>query len=106
MRSRSIPPNTIAPIRPLPTGSASVHSFAGWRYQRVRGASAWSVDAQAARRKNASFMTSGQGGACPDRLTLYRYRGQIAACDHAVDHAVLHGLIRLHNVVAIHVLGD
>src|SRR4051812_8162526 len=32
-------------------------------------------------------------------LTLNGHRRQIPAGDHAVDHAVTHGLIRLHNVV-------
>src|SRR5918993_5485027 len=35
-RSRSMPPNTIAPSLPLPTGSASTHCCAGRRYQSVR----------------------------------------------------------------------
>jgi hypothetical protein len=38
--SRSGPPNTIAPSRPLPIGSASTHAAAGFSYQRRRGASA------------------------------------------------------------------
>ena len=36
-RSRSTPPNTIAPIRPFPTGSASVHATAGAAYHRSGG---------------------------------------------------------------------
>src|SRR5881394_1942375 len=35
MRSESTPPNTIAPSRPLPMGSASFHIFAGWRYHKT-----------------------------------------------------------------------
>ena len=38
-RSCSMPPNTMAPSRPLPTGRASTHCAAGWRYQRVSGLS-------------------------------------------------------------------
>jgi hypothetical protein len=38
-RSSSMPPNTIAPSRPLPTGSASAHCAAGCRYQSFRRAS-------------------------------------------------------------------
>src|SRR5436190_2420023 len=30
-----MPPKIIAPRRPLPMGSASVHTSAGWRYHRV-----------------------------------------------------------------------
>jgi hypothetical protein len=33
MRSSSVFPNTIAPSRPLPTGSAFSHFCAGWAYQ-------------------------------------------------------------------------
>src|SRR6185503_5885012 len=46
-RSCTTPPNTMAPRRPLPTGSAPTHSLAGARYQRVSGESG--------------------GGACPVR---------------------------------------
>ena len=31
MRSAATPPKTMPPNRPLPIGSASTHSFAGWR---------------------------------------------------------------------------
>src|SRR5215831_14620748 len=48
----------------------------------------------------------GRAEARPTTLTLYRDRSQIAAGDHAVDHAVLDGLIGLHDVIAIHILGD
>lgn len=34
-RSVSVPPNTMAPSRPLPMGSASSHAAAGRGYQRV-----------------------------------------------------------------------
>jgi hypothetical protein len=33
-----MPPNIIAPNRPLPIGSASFQAAAGWRYHRVNGA--------------------------------------------------------------------
>src|SRR4051794_27521845 len=55
MRSSAVPPNTIAPRRPLPTGSASFHFSAGLSYQSFRS------DAEASdvkKRINASvFMT-------------------------------------------------
>ncbi len=35
MRSSATPPKIIAPRRPLPRARASVHSRAGWRYQRI-----------------------------------------------------------------------
>src|SRR5215203_6786283 len=36
MSSSDVPPNIMAPKRPLPTGSASFHSFAGLLYQSTR----------------------------------------------------------------------
>jgi hypothetical protein len=36
-RSLATPPKTMAPRRPLPTGNASTHWAAGWRYQSLRG---------------------------------------------------------------------
>src|SRR5437867_1479865 len=35
--SRTMPPKIIAPSLPLPTGNASSHVRAGWRYQSVSG---------------------------------------------------------------------
>src|SRR5882724_4821922 len=96
MRSFAGSPNTIAPMRPLPTGSASVQILAGALYQSVRAESCASADAAARRRTQ------------PRRIGLPfdRHWGQIATRNDAIDHAVLHGLIRLHDVIAIHVLGD
>src|ERR1022692_4917192 len=54
MRSLAMPPNTIAPSRPLPTGSASSHSTAGWRYHRRKSASA-AVSVEAAARTRISL---------------------------------------------------
>ena len=41
IRSSAIPPNTIAPRRPFPTGSASIHSVAGRPYHSASGRRAW-----------------------------------------------------------------
>ena len=37
MRSSAMPPNTIAPMRPLPIGRASVHFSAGCVYHKRNG---------------------------------------------------------------------
>src|SRR5579863_9344110 len=95
MRSCATPPNTMAPRRPLPAGKASTQSLAGCRYQRVRGSWAKPL-AAAARTASASSRIS----------ALYSYRRQITAGDHPVDHAIHHGSVRLHDVVAVYVLSD
>src|SRR5689334_14319553 len=91
MRSCAAPPKTIAPRRPLPTGRASVRICAGLVYQRVVCAPA----AVTERRRRPARST----------LAFYRYRRQIAAGDDTVDHAVLDGLVGLHDVVAVDVFG-
>ena len=53
-RSRSGSPNTIAPRRPLPIGSASTHVAAGFSYQRRSGVSAAAADAEARARRGRS----------------------------------------------------
>src|ERR1035438_2259073 len=135
MRSWETPPKIMATICPLPTGRASVHKTAGWLYQSVRGdcwataappavsmASATTVSLfieivgqlvklrasqrvprlPALRRR---VTNPPQVANLPHTLTFDRDGRQIAAEDDAIDHAVGDGLIRLHDVVAVHILG-
>src|SRR5437588_57644 len=102
MRSWVTPPKIIAPMRPLPTGNASVQIAAGFLYQRVSGEScanarrAWPKQPAAARIAHAN-------AARRPISALNRHGREIAAGDDAVDHTVSNGLLRLHNVVAIDV---
>ena len=76
MRSAVIPPKAIAPIRPLPTGRASVHVPAGCPYHRQSGASA---GAEAAAVNGPSNRTAGGGPAGAADTALAEERKSAAA---------------------------
>src|ERR1035437_1288305 len=121
----------MAPICPLPTGRASVHKTAGWLYQSVRGG-CWAAAAAAAWRMAGvttvvvfidvvgrlvklragclpalwrRVTNPPQVDNLPHILAFNRDGRQIAAGDDTIDHPVGHGLIGLHDVIAVHIFG-